>query len=146
LQLSFWSGLVGSTGSPSELAGSAGSHLVFFLSMFFLQPGPVLNPDRPDPGSTYQVKSGFKTMLSPTWLVQPPTCNIHKGEKREIIFKIKKIKTCYFFMPDGSTWLVNIKWIKGREVKLLEFHLWYELPKIKLVLIFKIKGLIVDTN
>ena len=37
--------LAGSTGSPS--------HFGFFLFLFFLQPGPVPAPDRPDPRSTY---------------------------------------------------------------------------------------------
>jgi hypothetical protein len=50
LQPSFLPGLIGSTGSPG--------HTEFFLSLFFLQPGPVLAPGWPGPGSTY--RTGFQ--------------------------------------------------------------------------------------
>jgi hypothetical protein len=42
-------------------AGSP-SHTGFFLSLFFLQPGPVPAPDLPGPGSTRRAGLGFKTI------------------------------------------------------------------------------------
>jgi len=38
-------------------------HTGFFLLLFFLQPGPILAPDRPGPGLTCRAGSGFKTMV-----------------------------------------------------------------------------------
>jgi hypothetical protein len=38
-------------------------HTGFFLPLFFLQPGPILAPDRPGPGLTCRAGSGFKTMV-----------------------------------------------------------------------------------
>jgi len=50
LQPGFLLGLIGSTGSPG--------HTEFFLSLFFLQPGPVLASGWLGPGSTY--RAGFQ--------------------------------------------------------------------------------------
>ena len=45
------------------LPGQPGQPARFFLSLFFLQPGPVPVPDRQGPGSTRRVEPGFKIML-----------------------------------------------------------------------------------
>jgi hypothetical protein len=65
-------GLAGSTRSPGQPVGSAGSTRRvsrvtpgFFFHRFF-QPGSVPIPDQPDPGSICRAEPGFKTMILST--------------------------------------------------------------------------------
>ena len=57
LQPSFWPGLARSTGSPGQQG-----HTEFFLSLFFLQPGPVPVSSQLNSRSIYQTRPYLKTM------------------------------------------------------------------------------------
>jgi len=50
------------TGSQGQPARSSGSHRVFSFFIFF-QSSPVLAPDQSTPGSRYQTRPSFKTIV-----------------------------------------------------------------------------------